>query len=218
MKVRRATVDDVGALLTIKGERRFAVTARGGFLLGSTASEYLERVRSGHVWVLDVNERSVGFALTLDAQAFSLTPLWELRHRVKWTDEAPSLTSESVAYFDQLAVRRGTSGRGAAVLAFVALWHLFTTSRYVVTTTVVAPVRNRAAVPFIELVGGVCVGELDEVYEGFGPLTSGIWLLDGKSAARAVECALGSSRRNVLASVARSAAHVSPLDISKRRA
>lgn len=203
MNLRRATLGDVTALLTIKNELRFAGSSRGGFLLGSTESGYRERIENGQVWVLELGETLCGFAVTLNAQAFTKTPLWDMRHHVKWAQPFDVAPEEGVAYFDQLAVRRGTPARATALLGFVALRELFEVDRTVVTTTVVSPVRNRAAVPFIELVGGRCVGKIDEVHAGFGPLASDVWLITREEAERRIRNARLLRPSSVLSNLAR---------------
>lgn len=203
MKVRLATHNDVPALLAIKSELRFAGSSRGGFLLGATESGYRERIDNGRVWVLESRESVCGFAVTLMAPMFVNTPMWEMRHHVKWTQPFDVTLDQGVGYFDQLAVRRNTPARAAALLGFVALRDLLQVEHAVVTTTVVAPVCNRAAVPFIERVGGLYVGEIDEVHDGFGPLTSGVWLITREEVERRVYNARACGPANVLSSLQR---------------
>jgi hypothetical protein len=62
-------------------------------------------------------------------------------------------------------------------LAIVALWDLFSHGAHsVVSTTVAAPIRNLASIPFIEYLGGTPVGQLPETYPEIGELLSTIWL------------------------------------------
>jgi hypothetical protein len=205
VNIRRATPADVSALLAIKHELRFSGSGRGGFLLGADEQGYQRCVRDGEAWVLDLNGDVAGFAITMGAAAFAKTPLWELRHHVKWSATTDAMLSQGVGYFDQLAVKRGTPARATTLLAFAALFDLLNTDRYVVTTTVVAPVCNNAAVPLIQLVGGVRVGELEEVYESFGPLTSCVWLLSAADANQRVQRALNTPKPTVLSALARAA-------------
>lgn len=217
MNVRVARLNDVPTLLAIKEELRFVGSSRGGFLLGSDEIGYQRHVREGQVWVLETHTSVVGFAITLGAAAFVKTPLWELRHKVSWTESPHAFASIGVGYFDQLAVRRGTSSRAAALLAFVALWNALATDRYVVTTTVVAPVQNAAAVPLIELVGGCRAGELDEVYDGFGHLRSAVWVIDANDAKHRVVDAFGSPKPSVLSTVAKTAAKSGLIQLGNQR-
>jgi hypothetical protein len=205
LNIRRATRADVSAVLALKHDLRFTGSGRGGFLLGSDEQGYQRRVQDGQAWILDVNGEVSGFAITMGARAFANTPLWELRHQVKWSTATAAVLSQGVGYFDQLAVKRGTPARSAALLAFAALWDLFRTDRYVVTTTVVAPVRNSAAVPLIEVVGGVPAGEIEENYANFGQLTSCVWLITANGANQRVQSALHTPRPTVLSALARAA-------------
>jgi hypothetical protein len=205
LNVRRAYVGDISAILAIKRDLRYAGDARGGFLLGSDEAGYRQRIQSGGAWVLTFNQQVAGFAITLSASAFAKTSVWELRHHVKWSRATHDVLNRGVAFFDQLAVKRGTSARAAALLAFTALWDVMAVDPYVVTTTVVSPIRNTAAVPLIESVGGSCVGELDEWYDDFGSLTSAVWLIDAEGAQRRVHSAVNTPRRDVLSNLARTA-------------
>ncbi len=214
MNVRRATVHDVPALLAIKHALRFTGSSQGGFLLGSDEEEYRQRVDEGQVWVLETRSEVQGFAVTLGSAAFSKSPLWELRHQVRWGDLSTGGLTERVGYFDQLAVKRGTPARAAMLLAFVALWNLLAIDRQVVTTTVVGPVRNQAAVPLIQLVGGVYAGELDEAYPGIGRLTSGIWVIAADATKERVLGALRSSQPSVLSAIAGIASRTGVADLT----
>jgi hypothetical protein len=182
MNVRAATREDVPALLQIKRRLAFTDSSRGGFLLGCDEAGYEQRLRDGRVWVL-AGAAVRGFAITLPAEALRSSALWALKDRVAWTAGVPN-ELDFVGYFDQLAVLPEVGRRLALELAFTALWELMKECRHVVTTTVSAPVRNLAAVPLIERLGGVRVGQLEEEYPGFGALTSDVWLLSTESVQR----------------------------------
>jgi hypothetical protein len=214
LNIRRATLQDVPALLELKAKLRFAGTTRGGFLLGTDELGYELRVRDGKTWLLESQAKVLGFAITMGASTFSQTPLWQLRRHVNWSASVELALNAGVGYFDQLAVERGTAPRAAALLAFVALWHVLTTDKYLVTTTVVSPVRNAAAVPLVELVGGKCVGTLEEVYEDFGALTSSVWLISAEEARRRVQAAMRSHKPTVLRYLAHVATRAGHLDLT----
>jgi hypothetical protein len=178
VKLRRGTAGDIPQLLEVKHSRRLGEQTSGGFLLGSDAAGYLQQVEHGQVWVLDAAGGILsGFATTLGASAFAASPLYTLKDQVAWSTDVSATLKQPVGYFDQLAVRAGVSSRAAARLAFVALWELFSQGAHaVVSTTVSAPIRNLASIPFIERVGGRAVGQVAETYPEVGDLVSTVWL------------------------------------------
>jgi hypothetical protein len=182
MRVRRGGPRDIPALLHIKQALTFANSVQGGFLLGCDEQGYAARLRDGRVWVLETAQAEiVGFATTLPPQALLASGLWATQDRFRWVASRPADLTE-VGYFDQLAVLPRARHRPALALAFTALWDLLPTCRYVVTSTVAAPVRNGAAVSFIQGIGGQRIAQLEESYPGFGALTSDIWILPSERA------------------------------------
>lgn len=199
MNLRRATLLDVAQLLDVKHSRRLTDQTSGGFLLGSDTAGYVRQLEHGNVWVLERRPGSIaGFATTLGASAFRASPLFALAQDVEWTKDVTDVLAQPIGYFDQLAVRTDVGSRAAARLAFVALWDLFVQgARSVVTTTVAAPVRNLASLPFIERVGGSTVGHVAETYPNFGRLVSVVWLFTHAAVSRCMND--GSTRGRFLA-------------------
>ena len=81
----------------------------------------------------------------------------------------------NLGYFE---ARRAT-GRIPAIPAarLTAMMDLMNTADAMITATVVEPVGNLAAVPFVQRMGGMCVGRLDEHTPEVGPLVSEIWVV-----------------------------------------
>ena len=175
MKVRHATSADVPALLHIKQRLTFADPVQGGFLLGCDERGYHARLEAGRVFVLESAE-VVGFAITLTPRALMASELWASKDRLRWTSGEPRGLTE-VGFFDQLAVLPEARRRPALGLAFTALWDLLPECRHVITSTVAAPVRNVAAVSFIQGIGGERVAQLEEDHPRVGRLTSDLWLV-----------------------------------------
>ena len=181
MNIRRGRAADVPAMLALKAQLRFqegeARTTRGGFLLGSSEAGYRQRLRDGLVWVLEDTQLQ-GFAIVLPDAAFKCSELWQRRQHVAGPVDVSAYEAMSLGYFDQLAVRPGASRRYSAALALTAMIDLMRTGAdAMITATVVEPVVNLAAVPFVQRMGGVCVGRLDEHTPEVGPLVSEIWLV-----------------------------------------
>jgi ribosomal protein S18 acetylase RimI-like enzyme len=182
-RLRRATAADLDAIVAIKrslpmpnGEQ----TTVGGFLLGSAMEVYRELLEVARVWVLEVGHEPVGFSLTLDDPILRASPLWARRDAIAWE---PDFDLERalrlrVAYFDQLAVLPTVRRRyWGAALALHALAEQFDEQRHdlVLTTTVVEPIINRAALPYLARVGARPCGRIEEHYPEAGRVVSAIY-------------------------------------------
>ncbi|MCA9571915.1 MAG: hypothetical protein KC656_28955 [Myxococcales bacterium] len=176
MRIRRAGLSDVPGMLALKRALTFDGSTAGGFLLGTDAEGYRQRVADGEVWVLD-DARIVGLAIVLPDGPFRCSDLWERRADVRWEEDVEALAAGTLAYYDQLGVARGPYRRWGAALALTATLRVMETADQLVTATVQAPVCNLAAVPYIPRLGGRRVGRIDEVYPDFGPLVSDIWAI-----------------------------------------
>ena len=186
MKLRPAQAGDIPGMLQLKQSLALAPSAvagtsqRGGFLLGTTAEGYAMRILGGSSWVLEDAGAILGFAITLPDAVFRASEIWGRRDTVRWTIDTTPLEDANLAYFDQLAVARSLGARRWSIaLALVSLLETLDTGlEYLITSTVREPFENRAAVPFIERIGGRVVGSLDEFYPEVGPLISDIWLVE----------------------------------------
>lgn len=185
-RLRRATPADLDAIVAIKrslpmpsGER----TTAGGFLLGSEVEVYRELLELARVWLLEVDGRPAGFALTLDDAVLRGSPLWARREAIEWDpgfDVATALELR-VAYFDQLAVLPTVRNRyWGAGLALQALAEQFEVGQHdlVLTTTVLEPIVNRAALPYLARVGARRCGRIEEHYPDAGRVVSAIYAIE----------------------------------------
>ncbi len=199
MRIRRALPGDISAMLQLKSELRFQGgeqhSARGGFLLGSSAEGYQQKVRDGIAWVLE-KDTLEGFAIVLPDAAFKASALWQRRHQVDGEVAIDHFEALTLGYFDQLAVRPGASRRYSAALALTAMMELMEGGAdAMITATVVEPVVNVAAVPFVQRMGGQCVGRLAETDPHVGDLVSEIWVVTQAGYAAWVEHAPGMGAR-----------------------
>ena len=181
MKIRRGRSSDIEGMLALKASLTFSETdgqsTRGGFLLGTDAAGYQLRIDHGLTWVLDDGEVK-GFAIVLPDAAFRVSEVWQRRDQVRWHTDRSRFENAQLGYYDQLAVTRGNGRRYASALALTALVELMDQgAEYLVTATVSEPVKNLAAVPYLERLGGHVVGRLDEHYPEVGPLISDIWIV-----------------------------------------
>jgi hypothetical protein len=190
-RLRRATPDDLARVLAIKQAlpmpRDRQLTRQGGFLIGADASGYAQLLALGHAWLLEREGEAIGFSLTLPDELLRASPLWSRRDRIRWHpdfDPAPWLAGR-IGYFDQLALLPGYRERyyGAA-LALRALAELIVEHDHalVLTTTVVEPIVNMAALPLLARVGAREVGRLDEHYDDVGAIVSALHAIEAERA------------------------------------
>lgn len=185
-RLRRATAADLEAIVAIKrslpmpsGEQ----TTDGGFLLGSEVEVYRELLAVARVWLLEAHGQPAGFSLTLDDAVLRASPLWARRDAIEWepgfaVDAALELR---VAYFDQLAVLATARHRyWGAGLALHALAEQFDEAGHelVLTTTVIEPIVNRAALPYLARVGARRCGRIEEHYAEAGRVVSAIYVIE----------------------------------------
>jgi ribosomal protein S18 acetylase RimI-like enzyme len=204
-RLRRATLDDLGALLTIKralpmpSGPETTETRKGGFLLGSDEAHYAQLLRVARVWLLVLDDEVGGFSVTLDDAVLRASPLWARRDAIEWSADFGQTTSPErrVAYFDQLAVLPHLRSRywGAALgLRALAEQIEEVGHELVLTTTVIAPINNRAAVPYLERIGARRVGQVDEHYPEVGQVVSAIYMVEAPRYHEQLACLRGDAR------------------------
>lgn len=185
-RLRRASADDLDAILAIKRALPMPdgrETESGGFLLGSEDDSYRGLLAVARVWLLEIEGAARGFTVTLDDPVLRASPIWARREAIAWQPEfdPQAWLARRVAYFDQLAVLPGARSRYlGAVLALRALGELFDERGHelVLTTTIVEPIINRAALPYLARVGAREVGRLDETYAEVGSIVSAIHAIE----------------------------------------
>jgi ribosomal protein S18 acetylase RimI-like enzyme len=191
-RLRRATPADLDAVLAIKRALPMPMprsspegreTASGGFLLGSDESTYAELLAVARMWLLEVDGAPVGFSVTLDDPVLRASPVWARQPQIEWQLEFDPIAAlgRRIGYFDQLAVLpRLRSRYWGAALALRALAELIEDEAHelVLTTTVLEPILNRAALPYLARVGARRVGRLAERYEGVGHIVSAIHAIE----------------------------------------
>ena len=185
-RLRRTTPDDLDAIVAIKRSLpmpRAEQTSTGGFLLGSEAEAYRTLLAVARGWLLEVDGLAAGFALTLDDAILRQSPVWQRRATIAWDPafDVAAATSRRLGYFDQLAVLPTVRRRyWGAALALRALAELFDEAGHelVLTTTVVEPVCNRAALPHLARVGARQRGRVEERYPDAGRVVSAVHVIE----------------------------------------
>ena len=180
--VRRAEAADLRSLFALREARAWRDDAQpgapGGFLLGSDRDQYREHVARGRVMVSQGRDGGVdAFSVVLDDDAFRASELWGQRHHADVPVELVARFEHArLAYFDQLVARPGRAWASAR-LAFTHMVDAMRRHHALLATTVVEPVVNGAALPFLREVGFDVVGHVSETYPRIGRLRSAVHLL-----------------------------------------
>ena len=180
MIIRPATLADTPDIIQIKESLTLtnssATSTNGGFLLGADELGYRMRISCGCVWVLDVDGVK-GFAIILPDQALRMSELWHRRTDIEWSMTVDDLEEKRLGYFDQLAVAMGPWRTHAPILAITTILDFLALNPdYLLSTTVLKPVQNLAAVPYLKYLGAQPVGKIDEIDPKVGQLLSEVWL------------------------------------------
>jgi len=191
MIIRPATFDDIPAIIQVKKSLAFRdpneTSTDGGFLLGADEKGYLARISCGCSWVLDVNGVK-GFSIVLPDKALRMSELWQRRTDIEWSNTVNDLESKQLGYFDQLAVSKGPWRTYAPILAITTILDFLSLKPdYLLSTTVLKPVQNLAAVPYLQYLGATQVGKIDEVDPNIGQLLSEVWLAQQESLQHFIE-------------------------------
>jgi len=182
-KIRWAAAGDEKSMVKVKFQLQLDVTMgdslMGGFLLGSDEASYRQFVDHGLCAVADrgcdAGADVIGFGIVLPDALIRSSPMWEKRHDIEWLVDISIHEKEQLCYFEQLAFVQGHR-RMANLCAFELTRAAFETGNDTLfTTTVKKPIRNLAAVPMIESVGGTKVGEVEEGHPVLGSYTSDIY-------------------------------------------
>jgi ribosomal protein S18 acetylase RimI-like enzyme len=185
-RLRRAEPGDLDALIAIKRSLpmpRADQTAGGGFLLASEVEVYRELLAVARIWLLELDGVAVGFSLTLDDPVLRASAVWARREAITWEPDfsVGAALDRRIAYFDQLAVLPAIRHRyWGAALALRALVEQFDERGHdlVLTTTVVEPIINRAALPYLARVGARLCGRIEERYQAAGRVVSAIYVVE----------------------------------------
>jgi hypothetical protein len=214
--LRRASPSDLDAILRIQSGLPMASPGQhetDSFLLGSDEGTYARMLALERMWLLVADDLPIGFTLTLADDLFRGSALWARRATIEWRPEfdADAELEGRVGYFDQLAVLPGLRSREwSACLALRALAELIDDEacERVLTTTVIEPISNHAALPYLEHPGARQIAALDEHYPKVGTIRSAMHLIEARGFWAYAESLAGARRpsiRQVVDGVARAA-------------
>jgi len=180
-RLRTAELRDIPDMLRIKNALAFnggsAISTNGGFLLGSDEAAYREYVQHACCMLAEEEMGAVGFGIMLPDAVFRASEIWKKKDKLAGAAQLNELNNLKICYFEQLAVL--PVHRSCAVM----LAHGLATAMFgnghdmMISTTVHAPIENRAAWPFLLAAGADKVARIEETYPGVGNITSDIWLL-----------------------------------------
>jgi hypothetical protein len=180
-RIRVARPSDLSGILAVKAslaiERVPSESTREGFLLGSSPEFYADMIENGVARVIEDQTTGIikGLGFALPWNMLRTHEVWEKRHEVRWQSPVlAAMESGRPGYIEQLAVVPGPSVRFMAPgLGLALIESLFSTAHtHILATTVLKPVRNRAALKLLNLVHASQVGEIDETYDGIGRILS----------------------------------------------
>lgn len=184
--IRKAEIADAEAFLKVKEELKMPLvdeTARGGFLLGTSLEQYRFFIEHAFVRVLEDLEKArvVGFSIILPDEVLRASELWQKKELIRWDNfDAVTLENKKISYYEQLAILPDAAYRRYSfLLAFSNAKDVVMAGHDCMITTIVNyPVRNRAALPFLEAIGCRHIGEVEEVYPHVGRVHSDIYFVD----------------------------------------
>jgi hypothetical protein len=124
------------------------------------------------------NKSWLALAFCCPTPASRIGGLEKTPHGPTWYIDLPFYEKQNLCYFEQLAFLKGHK-KAVLVLAYNLVKWLFDLGYTTLfTTTVNKPILNLAAIPFIEVVAGKKVGNIDEIYPVVGHINSDIYLVE----------------------------------------
>lgn len=189
LRLRPGEPGDAEAMLAIKRRLKMrpdpgddAQSSRGGFLLGSTRTQYEALIAGAQVDVLLDGAAVVGFVTALPDAALRQSDLWLRRGQIAGglgAAEVAALEALQLGFLDQLALLPDPKYRLCApALAYRAVTRLIGGGCELVFTTVVArPVRNLVTRPLLAAVGAIQLGSIEEQYPEVGAITSDVFCI-----------------------------------------
>lgn len=190
--LRRAKTGDEIGLRAVKEDLPMPrnaqnATTRGGFLLGTTLENYHFLIENAFADVLEDDRKIVGFAIVLPDVLLRNSEMWRRKDEIEWRDfDSEEFADAPICYFEQLAILPAAKYRFYGIaLAFLTLEKAFAAGHAAMfTTTVQRPIRNSAAVPFLNAIGAKIVGQVDETIDGFGNLVSDVYFVERETFAQ----------------------------------
>ena len=180
--IRKAVPEDALSMVSIKNQLPLNFTdgsvSTGGFLLGTDVATYQKYIKEAYCLVAESEGCVVGFGIIFPDTLLRESEIWHKRHEVDWLIYLPDYEPQWLCYFEQLAFLKGHK-RAVLVLAYNLVKWLFDLGYTTLfSTTVNKPILNLAAIPFIEVVAGKKVGNIDEIYPTIGHINSDIYLIE----------------------------------------
>lgn len=180
-QIRKSILSDAESFIEIKNQLSFKTenneSISGGFLLGTDLDTYKEFIKNSYCLTALVNRNIIGFGIAFNNKTLRNSEIWEKRKSASWHIDLLKLEQENIAYFEQLAFVKGHK-----LLAIQLAYNLVRIgfnkgASTFMTTTVNKPIKNLAAVPFINASKGILAGNINEFYPIIGEINSDIYMI-----------------------------------------
>lgn len=184
-KLRKATPADAKAFLYTKDQLPLAIngtnTTTGGFLLGTDEATYLDYINTSYCLVAEENNKVIGFGIIFPDGKLRESDVWVRRHSATWHIDLAQYELQQLCYFEQFAFLTGHKRAAVALAYHITSWAFAMGHETLFATTVNEPVRNLAAIPFVNAANGIKAGNINETYPIIGHINSDIHLVEASN-------------------------------------
>ena len=187
VKIRPAVATDASSILAIAQSVEMPsnqVTAQQqrGFLLDSSLEHYQYFIVNDDVLVVEESDpkQIVGFSIVLGSGSVVACGIQKKADRIRWEGSfIDRIKDKKFAYYEQFAFLPEYPKRTYTLyLFFASLRRVFQHYFNLFGAVVRYPIRNRAPLPFANIVGEQKVGSIDEDYPDHGRVVYDIYHLD----------------------------------------
>ncbi len=181
LNIRRGVLSDSEQFVAIKNALpmpEVSTADHGGFILGTNSATYRYYIEHSICYVAE-KDRVVGFAIILPDSLVRESDIWKKRAEADFLISLSDIEHRPICYFEQLAFLPEYRF-AAARTAFAAAKEAFAVHDFMFMTTVNKPVENKAALRFIRTVGGIPIGQINELYPKVGHIVSDIHLIESR--------------------------------------
>lgn len=190
--LRKAVAADAAAFVNIKNQLPLTMSdgsiSTGGFLLGTNENIYREYIDSSYCLVAETGNEVTGFGIIFPDHVLRSSDIWLRRNSASWFVDLAAYELQNLCYFEQFAFLPGHRRTAIALAYNITRWAFTSGHNTLFTTTVNKPIRNLAAVPFINAAGGIKAGNIDEIYPVVGHINSDIYLLHAADFYNRAQC------------------------------
>lgn len=190
--IRNGRIEDASHFVKIKERLSFSNSVQntgrsGGFLLGCDEETYANYIRYGDSLVCLKNDKMIGFGILFPDEILRQSDLWRQRSGAQWEVDPTPYESLKLSYVEQLAFLPGNRYYSSMVAMLLADRAFKNQCEALVATTVIHPVKNVSALPYILAAGGFGAGTINELYPNIGEIRSRIYVILYNNFIRAID-------------------------------